>query len=75
MAKINLVLWKYQQNADKTYPLYLRIYKDKKIKLISIGYSVFEKDWDEKAKQVKSTHKNASRVDKRRIKRTAFEWL
>jgi integrase/recombinase XerD len=63
MAKIKITLWKYQQNADKTYPLYLRIYKNKKIKLVSIAQSVFEKDWDERAGKVLGSSKQHVRLN------------
>lgn len=63
MAKVKVVLWKYQQNADKTYPLYLRIYKDRKVKLVSISYSVFEKDWNDKASKVLPSNKNYVRLN------------
>lgn len=63
MAKVKIILWKHQQNSDKTYPLYLRIYKDRRVKLISIGYSVLKKDWDEKACNVLPTNKNYARLN------------
>jgi hypothetical protein len=63
MAKVKIILWKYQQNSDKTYPLYLRVYKNRKVKLISIGYSVFEKDWDENASRVLASNKNYVRLN------------
>ena len=63
MAKVKILLWKHQQNADQTYPLYLRIYKDRRVKLISIGYSVLLKDWNEKACRVLPSNKNYVRLN------------
>jgi site-specific recombinase XerD len=63
MAKVKITLWNGQQNADKTYPLYLRVYKDRRVKLVSIGYSVYKKDWDGKAGKVLPSNKNYARLN------------
>jgi integrase/recombinase XerD len=63
MAKIGIIQWKYQPNADGTYGLYVRIYKNGRVKLISTGYSVLETDWDEKAREVLPSNKNYKRLN------------
>ena len=63
MAKVTLVQWKYQQMKDSTYPIYIRVYKNGKTKIISTGHSVRESDWDDQTKQVKRTDKNFKRLN------------
>ena len=63
MAKVKIQLWKYRANKDGTHPLFVRIYKNGKTKLISTEYSIKESDWDTKKGIVKSTHKNSVRLN------------
>ena len=50
-------------NQDGTYPLALRITKERKSSYISIGHSIKEKDWDRKGHCVKKSHPNSARMN------------
>lgn len=62
MATIKVVLRK-KQNRDGTFPLALRITKDRKTSFIHLGYSVSEKDWNADAQRVRKSHPNAARFN------------
>lgn len=63
MAKVSIILWKHQKNKDKTCTIYIRVYKNKKVKLISTDQTIKPEDWDEKACRVKRSHKNHVRLN------------
>lgn len=52
MITIKIVLRK-KKNKDGTYPLALRITKDRQSTFMHLGYSVQEKDWDPAAQRVR----------------------
>lgn len=52
------------QKKDKTYPLTLRIIHNRKSTSVPLGYSLLEKDWDDKAKEVKKSFKGVSNVSR-----------
>lgn len=62
MAKIKIVLWE-RPNADSSHTLYLRVYKDKKVRLISIGHSIQKRDWNPLTCQVLPSNKNHARLN------------
>ena len=62
MATVKIVL-RRKQNKDGTYPLALRVIKDRRSAFIHLGYSVFEKDWDAAAQRVKRSHPNSARLN------------
>jgi integrase/recombinase XerD len=62
MATIKIVLRK-KQNKDGTFPLALRITKDRKSSFIHLGYHLFDRDWDEKKSQIKKSHPNSVRLN------------
>lgn len=62
MATIKIVLRK-KQNKDGTYPLAIRITKDRKTSFIHIGKSLPEKDWDAVTQKVKKSHPNSTRLN------------
>ncbi|MEO5929756.1 MAG: site-specific integrase, partial [Candidatus Kapaibacterium sp.] len=70
MATVKIVLRK-KQNKDESYPLALRITKDRKASYIHLGYSVLERDWDAKAQRVRRSHPNATRLNNFIIKKLA----
>lgn len=70
MASIKVVLRK-KQNKDGSFPLALRITKDRKTSFIHLGYSVLEKDWDAKAQRVRKSHPNSARLNNFIIKKLA----
>jgi len=49
--------------VDGTFPLALRIIKDRKIAYIHLGYGLAKKDWDEKACRVRKSHPNSTRLN------------
>ena len=62
MASVKIVLRK-KQNKDGTYPLTIRITKDRKTSFIHLGYHVNEKDWDAATQRVKKSHPNSTRFN------------
>ena len=71
MAKVKIVLWKYQQNKDGSYPLRLRIYKNGKIHYRSLGYSLKVEDWNDRNCEVRKSHPNAKRLNHKLAKEVA----
>jgi site-specific recombinase XerD len=63
MATIDVILWEHQANKDGTYPLRLRITKDRKTTYKALGYSIEAKDWDKERKRVKKSHTNSTRLN------------
>ena len=68
MATVKVVLRK-KKNKDGTYPIAIRITKDRKTSFIHLGYSIPETDWDDAAKQVKKSHSNSVRMNNYILKR------
>lgn len=62
MASVKIVLRK-KQNKDGTYPLALRITKDRKSSYVYLGHSIHESYWDAKNSKVKKSHPNAVRLN------------
>lgn len=62
MASLKVVLRK-KKNKDGSYPLAIRITKDRKTSFIHLGHHLNEKDWDAKAQTVKTSHPNSKRLN------------
>jgi len=62
MASINILLRK-KQNKKGLYPIVLRITKNRKTKLISLGINCLEKDWDSDKERFKKNHPNYRQVN------------
>jgi integrase len=62
MASVTAVLRK-NKKADGTYPLVIRITKDRKTSYISLGHHLDLKDWDSKTHKVKKSHPNSTRLN------------
>lgn len=62
MATIKIVL-RRKQNKDGTFPLAIRITKDRKTSFIHLGKHVHEKDWDSSSQRVKKSHPNSARLN------------
>lgn len=62
-ATINLKLWKYRAKQDGTFPIYIRITKNRKSSWLSTDVSVRERDWDDKKGKVKPSHPNSARLN------------
>ncbi|HVZ37875.1 MAG TPA: site-specific integrase [Candidatus Kapabacteria bacterium] len=62
MATVKIVLRK-KANKDGTFPLALRITKDRKASFIHLGYHLSETAWDAATQRVRKTHPNAARLN------------
>jgi integrase len=62
MATVKVVIRK-KINKDGTYPLALRITKDRKSSYVYLGYNVKEDDWIANEQRVKSSHPNSKRLN------------
>ncbi len=68
MATVKIVL-RQKKNKDGTFPLAIRITKDRKSTFITIGQNVLEKDWDADKQRVKKSHANSARLNNFIIKK------
>jgi integrase len=62
MASIKVVLYP-RAKKDGTYPLALRITKDRKSSYIFLEYALRKEDWVEDEQRVKSSHPNSKRLN------------
>lgn len=62
MADIKVVLRK-KLNKDGTYPLAIRITKNRKASFIHLGHSLKEKDWDKDAQKARKSYPNSKRLN------------
>lgn len=62
MATTKIVLRK-KKTKDGSYPLAIRITKDRKTSFIHIGYNIKEKDWNPQSQTVKKSHPNSARLN------------
>ena len=63
MASIKLVLRQDKIGKDGEAPLYIRVIKDRKPKLISTGVKLKPSQWDEEKQIVRKNHRNSARVN------------
>lgn len=70
MASSKILLYKSKQKSDGRYPIVIRVIKDRRPKYIYIDW-VFEKDWNEDTRQVKSSHPNSKRLNNLILKKLA----
>ncbi len=70
MATTKVVLRK-KRNKDGTYPLALRITKNRKSSFIHLGYHLNENDWDATAQRVRKSHPNSTRLNNFILKKTS----
>jgi integrase/recombinase XerD len=61
-ATIKIVLRK-EEKQDGTFPLAIRITKDRKTSYVYLNYSINPKDWNEKTQSVKKSHPNSQRLN------------
>lgn len=64
MASIKILL-RNKPNKEGLYPIILRITKDRKVKVITLGMECNQKDWDEKETQFKKSLSN--HIQKNRV--------
>lgn len=62
MATVKAVLRK-KQNNDGSFPLALRITKDRKTSFIHLGYSLKENEWEPATQRVRKSHPNSTRLN------------
>jgi integrase/recombinase XerD len=62
MASVKVVL-RTRANKDGTYPLALRITKDRKTSFVHLGYHLNPKDWEAKEQRVRKSHPNSARLN------------
>ncbi len=70
MAVMKIVL-KKDKKQDGTYPLVIRITKDRKSTFIYLEHSIKETDWDKAAQRVKKSHPNSTRLNNYLLKKLA----
>lgn len=62
MATVKVFLRKTKYK-DGTYPLVLRITKQRKSSYVHLGHSILPKDWDEDMERVRKSHPNSTRLN------------
>ncbi len=70
MAVIKIVL-KKDKKQDGTYPLAIRVTKDRKSTFIYLEHSIKESDWDNAERRVKKSHPNSTRLNMYLLKKLA----
>ena len=63
MASSIKVILRQKQGKDGTFPLAIRITKDRKSTYLYLGHSVPESQWDEDAQRVRKSHPNSARLN------------
>lgn len=61
-ASVKIVL-RQRELSDGTYPLALRITKDRHTSFIHLGKSIAKSDWDSSEKKVKKSHPNSGKLN------------
>lgn len=62
MASVNVVLRK-KKNIDGSFPLALRLTKDRRSTYIYLGKNIKTSEWDTENKKVKTAHRNSKRLN------------
>ncbi|MFM2226453.1 MAG: hypothetical protein RJA07_2655 [Bacteroidota bacterium] len=70
MATIKIVL-RAKKKLDDTFPLAIRITKDRKTSFIHLGYDLKESQWDATTQRVKKSHPNSNRLNNFLLKKLA----
>jgi integrase/recombinase XerD len=68
MATVKIVL-RQKESKDGTYPLAIRVTKDRKSSFIHLGKSIKEQDWDAEKQRVKKSYINSTRLNNFLIKK------
>ncbi|NKI27853.1 tyrosine-type recombinase/integrase [Arenibacter sp. 6A1] len=69
MATIKIILRKNYQKKDKTFPIVLRLTKDRKSKYLFTGEYILKKDWDETKGLARNSHPNSARLNNMLLKK------
>jgi len=70
MATIKVIL-RTKENKDGTFPLAIRITKDRKSSFIHLGHSIKKEQWDATEQKVKKSHPNSARLNNLILKQKA----
>lgn len=63
MVTVKIVLRKEKRKRDGTYPLAIRIIKNRKVKYVHTNQSIDIKFWDEKERRVRKSHPSSNRLN------------
>lgn len=63
MATVKIVLRKNYQKKDGTFPIALRLTKDRKTKFLFTGEYILDKDWDKTKGLARKSHPNSARLN------------
>lgn len=69
MATVKIILRKNYQKKDKSFPIALRLTKDRKSKFLFTGEYILEMDWDETKGLAKKSHPNSARLNNMLLKK------
>lgn len=69
MASVKIILWKHDQKKDGTFPLAIRITKNRKTRYVFTGKYIHEKDWNKTLSRVKKSHPNSVRLNNYLLKK------
>lgn len=64
MASVSFMLYIHKKLKDGSHPIVISILKDRKRRVISLGYSATEKQWSESKNTVNSRHPKADKLQK-----------
>lgn len=64
MASVTLMLYSFKKLKDGSHPIVLSILKDRKRRMISLGYSATEKQWSDRWQTVNARHPKADKLKK-----------
>ena len=70
VATVKIVL-RQKQNKNGTFPLALRITKDRRASFIHLGQHIKESEWDADTQRVRKSHPNSTRLNNLLLKRLA----
>lgn len=70
MSSIKVVLRK-KQSKDGTFPLAIRVTKDRKVTYLYLGHSLTPDQWDAAAQRVRKAHPNSQRLNNFLLKKMA----
>ncbi|MCM4169811.1 Tyrosine recombinase XerC [Arenibacter antarcticus] len=69
MATVKIILRKNYQKKDKSFPIVLRLTKNRKSKFLFTGEYILEKDWDETKGLARKCHPNSARLNNMLLKK------
>jgi len=62
-STVKIILKKNKKNSEGSYPLYIRVIKDRVARFIALGIIVKKTQWDDIEKKVKKNYPNSVRVN------------